>query len=140
MSLELRSVVPEEIESFIRAEARGFGGHAIDAYIEHGKSVIEPKRALAMFDGETVVGTATSHSFETTVPGGAHLPTAGVAWVTVQPTHRRQGILTQLMTHQLHGIHEFGEPLAALWPSESVIYGRYGYGMSATIEKLTIDN
>ena len=57
MSLELRSVVPDEIESFVRAEARGFGGHAIDAYIEHGKSVIEPKRALAMFDGETVVET-----------------------------------------------------------------------------------
>lgn len=139
MSLELRSVTPDEIERFVQAEARGFGGHAADGYVEHGKSVIESSRAIAMFDGSAVVGTATSHTFETTVPGGAHVPTAGVAWVTVQPTHRRQGILTQVMTRQLEDVHELGEPLAALWPSESIIYGRFGYGMASVAETYVIE-
>ena len=32
---------------------------------------------------------------------------------------------------QLHDLHERGEPLAALWASEPVIYGRFGYGIAA---------
>jgi predicted acetyltransferase len=35
------------------------------------------------------------------------------------------------MRFQLDDIHARGEPLAALWASESLIYGRFGYGMSA---------
>jgi predicted acetyltransferase len=59
--------------------------------------------------------------------------------VTVQPTHRRLGILTALMTDQLCDIHERGEPLAALTASESVIYGRFGYGISVVHERWNID-
>ncbi len=47
------------------------------------------------------------------------------------PTHRRRGILTELMRHQLDDLRERGEPLAALWASEPVIYGRFGYGIAS---------
>ena len=56
------------------------------------------------------------------------MPTAGVTWVGVMPSHRRRGILRQLMTRQLDDIAERGEPLAALTASEGGIYGRFGYG------------
>jgi predicted acetyltransferase len=50
----------------------------------------------------------------------------------VLPTHRRRGILRALMTHQLHEIHARGrEPLAVLWASEPMIYGRFGYGLAS---------
>jgi predicted acetyltransferase len=62
-----------------------------------------------------------------------------VADVAVQPTHRRRGILTGLMRRQLEDIHERGEPLAALWASESVIYGRFGYGPAIECEHGTIN-
>jgi predicted acetyltransferase len=35
------------------------------------------------------------------------------------------------MRHQLEDLRERGEPLAALWASEPVIYGRFGYGVAA---------
>ena len=60
-------------------------------------------------------------------PGG-RLPTAGTSVVAVAPTHRRRGILRAMMTQHLAEVHEKGEPLAALWASESSIYGRFGYG------------
>jgi predicted acetyltransferase len=47
------------------------------------------------------------------------------------PTHRRRGILTELMRHQLGDLRERGESLAVLWASEPVIYGRFGYGIAA---------
>ena len=87
-------------------------------------------RALAAFDGDTVVGGAGSFPFELSVPG-AQLPCAGVTVVGVLPTHRRRGILDRMMRAQLADIRERGEPLAALWASEETIYGRFGYGLAA---------
>ena len=38
-----------------------------------------------------------AYSFELTLPGGAIVPAAAVSWVGVLPTHRRRGVLTQMM-------------------------------------------
>jgi predicted acetyltransferase len=72
------------------------------------------------------------------VPGGS-LPAAGVSWVGVLPTHRRRGVLTALMEHQLASLHEAGrEPVAVLWASEPQIYGRYGYGLASRFCSVTV--
>ena len=68
--------------------------------------------------------------FDLTIPGG-ELPCAGVTWVGVMPTHRRRGILRDLMRRELEDVHGWGEPIAALWASEASIYGRFGYGQAA---------
>src|SRR5437899_3865764 len=93
--------------------------------MEHERSII------ARHDGEPA-GIASAFSFHMTVPGGSTLPTAGVTWVGVLPTHRRRGVLTELMKHQLMSIAQASkEPLAALWASEPGIYGRFGYGLAS---------
>jgi predicted acetyltransferase len=56
---------------------------------------------------------------------------AGVSAVGVHPTHRRQGLLTKLMTSMLSDARERGEAIAALNASESTIYGRYGFGLAS---------
>jgi predicted acetyltransferase len=84
-------------------------------------------RSLGLWDGDRVVATAGIYSRTLTVPG-AVVPCAGITWVTVAPTHRRRGVLTSIMRRQLTEIREQGrEPVAALWASESSIYGRFGY-------------
>ena len=55
----------------------------------------------------------------------------GVTAVGVLPTHRRRGLLTALMRRQLDDVRAAGESVAALWASEPVIYGRFGYGLAA---------
>ena len=63
---------------------------------------------------------------------GAVVPCAGVTWVTVAPTIRRRGVLTEMMRRQLTELHEQErEPVAALWASEFPIYGRFGYAPAA---------
>lgn len=81
----------------------------------------------ARVDGEWI-GTAADFPFEMTLPGGTTLPAAGVTMVGVSPPHRRRGVLTALMRHQLDDVVRRGEPLAILSASESGIYGRFGYG------------
>lgn len=77
-----------------------------------------------------MVATAGIFSFQIAVPGGLKLPCAGISRVTVTSTHRRRGLLTRMMGRQLEDAHQRGEPLAALYASEAVIYGRFGYGVA----------
>jgi predicted acetyltransferase len=77
-----------------------------------------------------MVGTAGAFTFQMGVPGGI-AAVAGVTAVAVLPSHRRRGILSGLMRRQLADIRERGETLAALFASETTIYGRYGYGVAS---------
>jgi predicted acetyltransferase len=94
-------------------------------------------RMHAAFDDGEVVGGAGAFTFDFTVPGGS-IPCAGVTVVGVYPTHRRRGILREMMRAQLADVHERGEPIAALWASEETIYGRFGYGLAAWCGEVNI--
>ena len=88
-------------------------------------------------DGEQIVGGAGAFQFDLTVPGGP-VRAAGVTVVGVLPTHRRRGILRELMRVQLEDVHARGEPLAVLWASEAGIYGRFGYGLASVCGDMEI--
>jgi predicted acetyltransferase len=107
------------------------------AYLAHERARLELDRCIAAFDGADPVGTATVFSFRMTVPGGL-VPAAGVSWVSVLPTYRRRGIMDSLMRRQLTDIGERGEPIAALLPTESLLYGRYGYGAATRHASFTV--
>jgi predicted acetyltransferase len=92
--------------------------------------VMRAERMHVADEAGGIVGGASAFEFQFTVPGGI-VPAAGVTVVGVFPTHRRQGILTKLMSAQLEDFHERGEPIASLWASEATIYGRFGYGPAA---------
>ena len=104
-----------------------------------GRQVWEPERSLVAEDGDAVVGHATVFGRDMTVPG-AVVPCAHVSGVGVAPTHRRRGILTQLMHRELRDVRDLGrEPIAALWASEGRIYPRYGYGSAAPRVEIEAD-
>jgi predicted acetyltransferase len=120
-----------ELPQFMRVGDHAFNSNwPSDQLMAWEKLVFEAERSLAALDGGEIVGTATAISFDVTVPGGGQVGTAGVTGVGVLPSHRRQGVLSSLMTRQLADIAAGSEPLAALFASESVIYGRYGYGVA----------
>lgn len=112
---------------------RIFGERVDDKDIDAERAVFEYPRSLATFDGEEMVACLGAYSFEMSVPGGS-LPVAGTTWVGVSTTHRRRGVLSEMMGQHLHDVADRGEPLAALWASETAIYGRFGYGVA--IERL----
>ena len=63
----------------------------------------------------------------------------GVTAVGVVPTHRRRGLLTKLMAAQLSAYRSRGFPLAILTASETVIYGRFGYGLAQSFQSVAIE-
>ena len=125
----IRPVRPEEFDAFQTVDMHAFHGSPLTQDERQlVTSRLEFDRSLAAFDGATPVGTAAAYTFQLTVPGFRSLPAAGVAWVSVLPSHRRRGVLSSLMRRQLADVRDRPEPLAVLWASESVIYSRYGYG------------
>ena len=130
MSIVIRTPAEEELRAAMRAGEGAFGTEPKeDDYERHGK-MLPLDRFLAAYDDGRPVGTTASFGFELTVPGG-FVPAAGVTWVGVLPSHRRRGILRNFMRRQLDDVHQRGDAVALLYASESAIYGRFGYGISA---------
>ncbi|PKB64913.1 MAG: hypothetical protein BZY80_01615 [SAR202 cluster bacterium Io17-Chloro-G2] len=135
--LELRTVTTDEFVQWLRAESRAHGNRLNDDP-EALRPHFDLDRSIAIFDQGTIVGGAHSHRVEMSIPGGSAV-TAGVANVAVEPTHTRQGLMTRMMHHQIKDIHQRGEPLAALFATESIIYGRFGYGIGSLHERWVIE-
>ena len=133
---ELRAVTEETFTDYARAIARGFEE-------THHPETDELERRLlgARSSGFAVddrwVGTCGSLARRLVVPGGTDVATAAVTAVTVAAPYRRRGLLSRMITHELELCVERGEPLAALWASESMIYGRFGFGPAADRAVLT---
>jgi predicted acetyltransferase len=140
MTTELRTLRTADLDSWFGVLGSAFGGGMQDPEdVGKWRELVRPDRSVTAWDGSELVGTAGAFAFRMTVPGGAAVPTAGVTMVSVLPTHRRRGVLTQMMRRQLDDVRAWGEPVAALTASEPVIYGRFGYGTATEELRADVD-
>ena len=138
MDIEVRAIAESELPDYGRSLGRAFNEDFTAEDWEVERTVMEFDRTLAAFDGTDMVGTTGAFPLVLTIPGGS-LPMAGVTQVSVLPTHRRRGVLTQMMRTQLDDVRERGELVAGLWASESSIYGRFGYGIATLCAAIEIE-
>ncbi|MDH6628231.1 putative acetyltransferase [Streptomyces sp. LBL] len=139
--MEIRPTTDKDLDVFVDTVHAAFGRFP-ETPIEGGGlwwSALEPDRCLLALtaDGRPV-GTAATHSFELTLPGETLVPAAGLTAVGVLPSHRRQGVLSAMMRHQLTELRACGEFLSVLLASEATIYGRFGYGPATYTARLTV--
>ena len=135
-----RPLQPHENLRAAVTESRGFGNvyQVRPGGLERAKQYREVARVNCAADGEEVVGTCAGVDMEVGVPGGV-APMSGITSVAVSPTHRRRGILTQMVRKQLQQERDRGFPLAGLWASEAPIYGRFGFGMAVEQQEVAIE-
>lgn len=140
MDYPIRPITAGEAPEFFHSNAISFGHdprppEGLASTLQYA----DLARSISVWDEKQVVGTAGTWTFDMSTPGGS-VPCGGLTWVSVLPSHRRRGILTAMMRYQLDQVRDRGEPIAALWASEAIIYGRFGYGLAAEgVEQLTID-
>ncbi|MCK1798203.1 GNAT family N-acetyltransferase [Streptomyces sp. XM4193] len=96
-------------------------------------------RLQGAYDGDRCVATFRTFPQEVTVPGGARVPSCAATSVTVQPTHRRRGLLGGMMKRALDAAKERGELCSTLIAAEQPIYGRFGYGPAAWSADFEVD-
>src|SRR5205085_3459399 len=88
------------------------------------------ERRLGAFVDGSLCGTTGTLGVDLTVPGGHTVPLAAVTQVTVLPTHRRQGLLREMMHVQMKDAVKRGEIVAMLVAAEWPAYGRLACGMA----------
>ena len=139
--IDIRPVEPHERRSAADALRTALlSGVASDEMMASGEASWDDGDWLGAGDGDRCVGNLGAFRFDTTVPGGARLRTAGYSRVGILPTHTRRGLLTRLMQRSLREARERGQVLASLRASEAPIYGRFGYGLAGDFVAVHIDN
>jgi predicted acetyltransferase len=140
MAIDIRQLGPDDAEAVVDVSSTAFLERPDRAGLAAlVRETWDPDRSWVAWDGDRACGTFRSFPTEVTLPGLARVPAAGVAAVTVLPTHRRRGILTQLAEREHRAALERGDVLAMLYCSEFGIYGRYGYGPATRYANWTID-
>lgn len=140
--IEIRTPSGDDHPGMVRQVREAFGGNSYDdAAAEREAKVIDFDRFRIAYDTvlKRVVGTAGTWAFDLTLPGLAQLPMAGLTWVAVSPTHRRQGVLRQMIEAIHDDVVGRGEPIAGLLASEATIYSRFGYAVAAWDRSVRID-
>lgn len=139
--IEIRATAPEEYRMAVGVVAAALM-HAPPSDEDWGKSHVAPSweqsDSLSAWDGGRCVGHVAGFRFDTLVPGGAWLPTSGVTRVGVLSTHRRRGLLRQMLNRLLAEAAGRGQVLASLRASETPIYTRFGFGLAGQCAEATI--
>jgi predicted acetyltransferase len=137
--LPMRPIEEDETSAFVDALAAAFGEELSEEAIAAELRIFERDRSLAVFGADgAIVATAGAYSFELALPGGASTPCSGITLVSVRQDHRRRGLLTRMMRHLMEDAIDRDEPVATLWASEGVIYGRYGFGPAVPHQRIQV--
>lgn len=137
--IEIRTPTTDDVDAMIDRDEEAFGGTFSDERRAVWRDLLQLDRFRIACDGTEVVGVAGSHPMELTLPGGGIVPMAGTTWVSVAPTHRRQGLLRRLTSEVHADIDDRAEAIAGLQASEAAIYERFGYGAATRWRHVEID-
>jgi predicted acetyltransferase len=139
MDIDIRAITPEQGDQFSGVLATAFGETLSEEELADHDRWFEYDRSIAAFDGDQMVGTGGAFSMDLTLPGLTTIPIGGLTAISVLPTHRRRGILRSMIAYHFEEVERRGELISALGASESVIYGRFGYGLATTFADYEID-
>ena len=136
--IDIRPVSSGDLPAFNRCLGVGFGEIAPPDHVSTWTPLLDPERCLTAFDGDEMVGGAAAIALGITVPGTI-VQSGAVVGAAVLPTHRRRGLLANMMVRHLRDMHDRGEVLSTLWVSEWPIYGRFGYGVATLSARYEVD-
>lgn len=140
MSITLRPPAEDELDALLHAFRAAFGGVPTARDLARGRARIATGTALIGVDAAgSIAATAASFPFGLATPGGSTAPCAGISLVSVRGDHRRRGVLRAMMDRVLTEAADRGQVYAALWASETPIYGRFGFGPAIPTVEVTLD-
>ncbi len=139
MDIEIRPVTTDEVDEIARVFGTTFGERWPAEAVEDVRQELEYDRSLCGFDAGAMVATGGAYSFQLALPGGTQVGAGGLTLISVLPTHRRRGILRALIARHFEDVLARGEPVSILLASESLLYGRFGYGIATQSAQLAID-
>jgi predicted acetyltransferase len=139
VTTQIRPVGPGEFDGFVATLELIAGRQPSEEVLEDARAAIDPGRTLAVFEEDTMIAGTSWDVLELTVPGPVVLPAARLMQAGVLPTHRHQGVMTQLLVREAVDIGRAGLPLAMFTTTGPGIYRRIGYGPATTSVELEVE-
>ena len=139
MPITFRTADESDWTAICHVDARNFGISYTPERIERARLIHDLSRFELALDGKEIVAIVGAYSLQVTLPGGGQVPMGGLTWVSTAATHRRQGLLSRLMSRTMDDIDRRDEPVAMLGASEGGIYERYGFGVATQLRVTAID-
>jgi predicted acetyltransferase len=141
MAVDVRTIRAPEVAPWVDAMRAGFLNDPATSSDEADwrATFTDLDHTWAAFDGDRVVGTLRSFDTRLSVPGRRDVAATALTHVTVSASHRRQGLLSRMITADLASCAERGDAVSVLVAAEYPIYGRFGYGPAAEGVDFEID-
>ena len=139
MTIEIRTPTDDDWEPICRADGLAFGMSYTAEEMAQRRALHDMSRFRIAVDNGQIVSTAGSCAFDVTLPGGITVPMGGVTWVSTLATHRRKGLMRQVVQAVHDDIDDRGEPLASLGASEGSIYEHLDYGIATRDRMISLD-
>ncbi len=139
MSLEIKTIVPENAPDYIRTMFWATGLNPTDAFIEEQVNSFELPRAFGVFEDGRCVGTVGTRTLSMMLTNSTAASMAAIGQGGVLPTHTRRGIMVMLMEASLKNAMEMNEDIAGWTTSEWSIYERYRPGLATYSASYRID-
>ena len=125
----------DEVQAWLRGLIGAFlddpNGPALEFWTEVTTRTWTPDRTWGARDRGRWVGTLRTETRTLTVPGAGgmtrDLSVDAVTAVTVSATHRRRGLMSQMLDRSMRAAQARGDAVSILIAAEWPIYGRFGY-------------
>ncbi|TXL61215.1 GNAT family N-acetyltransferase [Aeromicrobium terrae] len=132
----VRPLGPDDLEVVQRLSGEAFGrGPRDDPWPD--SLDLPARRFWGVEDGGELVAVAVHRAYESWF-GGAAVPTAGIASVTVAAEHRGRGLLAPLFAEMTREAREGGAVISTLYPTAPGIYRRLGYEVITSLDFVTV--
>lgn len=140
MQIPFRVPTADDVSTLAAFDGRAFGSDWKPEDLERTVPTLPLHRFLMAEDEGQIVAAGGAYEMELTLPGGQAIDAAGVTWIAVAVTHRRQGLLRDLIGRLHATAAEHDEPVLMLTASEGAIYRRFGYGVATRWRSVVIDS
>jgi predicted acetyltransferase len=133
MTFTYRRAAAGEMPAVMHAVSVGFGGSTEDEGLRRrlARTLIVPEMRLCAYDQDRPIAqlviVPTSMRWN-----GPTIAAAGVTDVFTLPSHRRRGVLRELMTRAFSDMRDAGQPVTILEASMAAIYQRFGWAVVYT--------
>lgn len=128
---EIRPIVADEVPAYLSRMHSAFYASVLSSEgVEARRPLLDETRSLGVFEDGALIGTGDAISLQLTLPGHGSIAAAGLASISILPTHRRRGLFTELLRRQIEEARAEGEAVAILFASEGGIYGQFGFGVA----------